>query len=126
MESVRRFFKAPATVAYVAAAFCAATVIVILFDLIGSNDRAATFAGGFAAAIAAVIGVVLGGQVARENEFHKDQRHRAANHRALVSQISIQLTLTMDELKRLIERLRKLDTDRIASRKNTQSIPQAI
>jgi hypothetical protein len=46
--------------------------------LLGISDRAASFAGGLTAALAAVVAVVLTGQVNRENERAKEKRATAA------------------------------------------------
>jgi hypothetical protein len=86
-----------------------ACAIPILFGL---SDRAAAFAGGLSAGIAAVVAVVLSAIFARENEATKDRRHRNTELKALVTEVSIILSLSSAEIRRTRESLDALNRAR--------------
>jgi hypothetical protein len=69
--------------------------------LIGISDRAAQFAGGLTAALAAVIAVVLTGQVQRANERAREHRAHAREMRALALEIALHLAMTKVDGKRI-------------------------
>jgi hypothetical protein len=75
--------------------------------LIGISDRAAAFAGGLTAALAAVVAVVLGGAIQRGNDRARERRAHAASMQKTVREIILSLEIFEALLSALGTQLRK-------------------
>lgn len=69
--------------------------------LVGISDRAAAFAGGLTSGLAAVIAVVVGGNINRENDRTRDRRQRHRELSALGIEIDIAIELAKTSFSQL-------------------------